>query len=159
MAAFALTPASAIPGVIDFTASEGQKLYGSTTYKSADEDPYDCQPDELYQFLTTLHMKAQEFGWNDQICGILQIQENAQDINSPTMYLVDNDGQIPLARIREFEDDYIATPVCPSQDMFMLFKCLMNSISKESKNKILIWRQQYTVGEFSSGNLLLKIII
>jgi hypothetical protein len=35
----------------------------------------------------------------------------------------------------------------------------MNSISKEGKNKILIWRQQYTVDEFSSGNLLLKIII
>jgi hypothetical protein len=35
----------------------------------------------------------------------------------------------------------------------------MNSISKEGKNKMLIWRQQYTVDDFSSGNLLLKIII
>jgi hypothetical protein len=35
----------------------------------------------------------------------------------------------------------------------------MASISKEAKNKILIWRDQYTVNGFSSGNLLLKIII
>jgi hypothetical protein len=109
------------------------------TYK-LDDNPYDCQPDGLYQFLATLHRKSQEFGWNDQIGGILQIPENAQDINSPTTYLVDNYGQISLAQIREFEDEYIATPVRPAQDTLMLFKCLMNSISKEGKNKILIWR-------------------
>ena len=41
----------------------------------------------------------------------------------------------------------------------MMFKCLMNSISKEGKNKILIWKKQYTIQGLSSGNLLLKIII
>jgi hypothetical protein len=35
----------------------------------------------------------------------------------------------------------------------------MNSISKEAKNKILIWHNQYSINGFSSGNLLLKIII
>jgi hypothetical protein len=35
----------------------------------------------------------------------------------------------------------------------------MNSISKEAKNKILIWRNQYSINGYSSGNLLLKIII
>jgi hypothetical protein len=158
MAAFALTPASAITGVIDFTTSEGRKLYNSATYK-LDEDPYDCQPDGLYQFLATLHTRAQEYGWNDPIGGILQIPENANDITSDTIYLVDNYGQIPLSSIRRFEETYITQPVRPAQDAFMLFKCLMNSISKEGKNKILIWRQQYTVEEFSSGSLLLKIII
>jgi hypothetical protein len=158
MAAFALTPASAITGVIDFTTSEGRKLYNSATYK-LDEDPYDCQPDGLYQFLATLHTRAQEYGWNDPIGGILQIPEDANDISSNIHYLVDNYGQVPLSSIRSFEDTYISQPVRPAQDAFMLFKCLMNSISKEGKNKILIWRQQYTVDEFSSGNLLLKIII
>jgi hypothetical protein len=52
MAAFALTPASGITGVLDFTTSEGRKLYNSATYK-LDEDPYDCQPDGLYQFVAT----------------------------------------------------------------------------------------------------------
>jgi hypothetical protein len=148
MAAFALlTPASAIPGVIDFTTS--------------DEDPYDCQPDGLYRFLAILNTRVQEFGWNDPINGILQIPEDANDINSPdTMYMVNNYGQIPLSMIREFEEKYVDQRVRPAQDAFMLFKCLMNNISKEGKNKILIWRKQYMlVGEFSSGNLLLKIII
>jgi hypothetical protein len=158
MAAFALTPASAVQGVIDMTTSEGRKLYSSATHK-LEEDLYDCQPDGLYQFLATLHTRAQEFGWNDPIGGILQIPEDATDIASDTLYLVDNYGQIPLPRIREFEETYLDQPIRPAQDAFMLFKCLMNSISKEGKNKILIWRQQYTVDEASSGNLLLKIII
>jgi hypothetical protein len=35
----------------------------------------------------------------------------------------------------------------------------MNAISKEGKIKILIWKNQYSVGTHFSGNLLLKIII
>jgi hypothetical protein len=85
MAAFALTPASAITGVIDFITSEGRKLYNSATYK-LDEDPYDCQPDGLYQFLATLHTRAQEYGWNEPIGGILQIPENANDISLNNIY-------------------------------------------------------------------------
>jgi hypothetical protein len=42
-------------------------------------------------------------------------------------------------------------------DFIMLFKCLMNSISKQGKNKILIWREQYMVGPLSSGNLKLLL--
>ncbi len=35
----------------------------------------------------------------------------------------------------------------------------MNSISKEGKKKILIWKNDYTIDEYKSGNLLLKVII
>jgi hypothetical protein len=157
---FALTPAIAIPGVIDYTTREGQKLYSNATYK-LEEEPYDCQADGLYQFLATLHLRAQEFGWNHPINGILQIP---QDMNAPLdpnnfVYLIDNYGQIPLATIREFEQSYVRTSSRPAQDTIMLFKLLMNSISKEAKNKILIWRNQYSINGYSSGNLLLKIII
>jgi hypothetical protein len=155
---FALTPAIAIPGVIDYTTREGQKLYSNATYKM-DDEPYDCQADGLYQFLATLHLRAQEFGWNDPINGILQIPEDATDPNSNTIYLIDNYGQIPLTTIREFEASYLQLSCRPAQDNIMLFKCLMNSISKEAKNKILIWRNQYSINGYSSGNLLLKIII
>ena len=35
----------------------------------------------------------------------------------------------------------------------------MNSISKEGKRKILVWEDQYQIGAYGSGNLLLKIIV
>eukprot|EP00978_Attheya_sp_CCMP212_P011285 scaffold27746_cov71-Attheya_sp.AAC.2 len=42
----------------------------------------------------------------------------------------------------------------------MLYKkCLMNSISKEGKTKILVWEEDYKINEYKSGNLLLKVII
>jgi hypothetical protein len=41
----------------------------------------------------------------------------------------------------------------------MLYQCLVSSISKEGKDKIKIWNNQYTVGGHLSGNLLLKIIV
>jgi hypothetical protein len=45
-AAFALTPAVAVIGVINYNTSEGQKLYASATAKLAEEQ-YDCKPDGL----------------------------------------------------------------------------------------------------------------
>ena len=74
-------------------------------------------------------------------------------------FLINNYGMISLAEIRRFEESYIDKPIRPAQENVMMYKCLMNSISKEGKNKILIWKKQYTVGTHSSGNLLLKIII
>jgi hypothetical protein len=35
----------------------------------------------------------------------------------------------------------------------------MNSVSKEGKDKITMWKSQYTIGQRTSGNLPLKIII
>jgi hypothetical protein len=35
----------------------------------------------------------------------------------------------------------------------------MSSISKEGKKKILVWKEEYHINGYKSGNLLLKIII
>ena len=158
LAPFALTPAVAVQGVIDYNTTEGRKLYGNAIHK-LDEELYNCKPDGLYQFLQTLNNRAQEYGWNDEVGGILVIPTDAMDLNSDTNYLIDNYGMISLEEIRAFEETYITKPIRPAQDNFMMFKCLMNSISKEGKNKILIWKKQYSIANYSSGNLLLKIII
>jgi hypothetical protein len=89
-----------------------------------DDVPYDCHADGLYQFLATLHLRAQEFGWNDPVNGIMQIPERPSDINSNTIYLIDNYRQILLAMIREFEGTYLQTRCRPAQDTIMLFKCI-----------------------------------
>jgi hypothetical protein len=53
-AAFALTPAVAVLGVIEYNTTEGQKLYSLATHK-LEEELYDCKPDGLYQFLQSLN--------------------------------------------------------------------------------------------------------
>jgi hypothetical protein len=101
-AAFALTPAVAVLGVIEYNTTEGQKLYSLATHK-LEEELYDCKPDGLYQFLQSLNNRAQEYGWNDEVGGILHIPEDPQDANSDTNYLIDNYGMILLQEIHDFE--------------------------------------------------------
>lgn len=44
---FALTPAIAATGVVDFKSSEGRRLFQTPTHKLED-DPFDCDADGLY---------------------------------------------------------------------------------------------------------------
>ena len=155
---FALTPAIAIVGIIDYSTNVGRKIYESATAKVA-EELYDCKPDGLYQFLQSLSDQARAFGWDNDIGGILQIPEDASDTLSNTNNLLDNYGVITLREIRQWEKKYITQQIRPAQDNWMMYQCLMNSISKEGKDKITIWKNQYTVLGNLSGNLLLKIIV
>ena len=136
---FALTPAIAVVGIIDYNTNVGRKLYELATAKVA-EELYDCKPDGLYQFLQSLSDRARAFGWDNEIDGILQIPEDPNDPMSETMSLIDNYGVITLEQIRRWEDKYVHLQVRPAQDTWMLYQCLMNSISKEGKDKVTIWK-------------------
>jgi len=48
---------------------------------------------------------------------------------------------------------------CMAQDNAQLYNCLVNSITKEARAKVMIWRQYYTVQDMASGPALLKVII
>jgi hypothetical protein len=157
-AAFALSPAMAIPGIIDFTSRIGKDVFRFSTEK-LDEELYDCHPDGMIQFLQSLSVRAMEYGWDDDVNGILQIPEDPANVLSDTNNLIESYGVLTLASVRAFEESYIAMQVRPSQDTYMLYKCLMNSISKEGKSKITIWKDQYHVNGLPSGNLLLKVIV
>ena len=73
--------------------------------------------------------------------------------------LIDNHGEIDIETIRAFEEFYITGESRSAQDAAMLYRCLMNSLSKEGKKKILVWEDQYQIDTYGSGNLLLKIIV
>ena len=155
--AFSLTPATSIGGIIDYATSRGRKMYTSATTKLEDE-PFDCVAEDLYSFLKALKDRAREFGWDDTGIGILSIPN---DPVNPTEFksLIDQHGEIELDTIRAFEESYIDQANRPAQDTAQLYRCLMASLSKEGKKKILIWENQYTINGLGSGNLLLKIIV
>ena len=58
---FALTPAQAITGLIDYRTSQGSKLYNGATSKLS-EELFDCTSDKLFPFLKTLANRAMECG-------------------------------------------------------------------------------------------------
>jgi hypothetical protein len=105
-----------------------------------DEELYGCKPEGLYQFLQAIKGQAHEYGWDDDIGGIIHIPEDA--VNMVSKLLKSYHG---MDQIRGFEATYIDQQVRPAQDTCSLYKCLMNSISKEGKLKIIIWSDQSTL--------------
>ena len=103
--AFALSPAAAIQGVIDYLKSEGRKIYGSATHKLS-EDQFDCVPEDLTQLLDDLEDMASQFGWSNYD-GILEILIDLANPIADTENLIRNYGIVSLERVRAFEEIYI----------------------------------------------------
>jgi hypothetical protein len=61
--AFALSPAMAVPGIIDFTSRMGKDVFRFATGK-LDEELCDSHPDGMIQFLQSPSVRALEHGWD-----------------------------------------------------------------------------------------------
>ena len=162
---FHLNPAASFRGILDYSTTASKKLYKSATSSLFDaQDKYNCEPDEMLNFLRELDTRAIEYGWNDEISGILWIP---QDVNHPATnlrYLPREYGKISIESIAEFERTYLGQELRTAQDSYMLYMCLLNSLTKEAKMKIQIWESEYIIQNqhgtrIPSGNLLLKVII
>jgi hypothetical protein len=146
-ALFALTPAVAVTGVVDFKTREGQKLFQTATCKLEDE-LFDCDADSLHQFLKSLSARAEECGWANETGGFLRVPKDLSTALTRLgdgESLLDKHGAIPIEKIREWEELHLSTESRPAQDAHMMHKCLMNSISKAGEDKATIWAEQHAV--------------
>ena len=128
---FDLPPAMAYNGIIDYSTTQGRKIYSAATAKLS-EDLYDWNTEDLYTFLKALKEQAREYGWNTEgvrIISILDDPEDPKDFKS----LIDNHGEIDIESIRTFEESYMKGKSTSAQDLAMLYRCLMNSISNKGK--------------------------
>ena len=162
---FHLNPSASFRGTLDYTTTASKKLYKSATSSLFDtSEKYNCEPGEMLNFLRELDTRAIEYGWNDEISGILWIPEDVNDPASTLRYLPREYGRIDMGEIAEFERTYLGRELRTAQDAYMLYMCLLNSLTKEAKMKIQIWESEYIIEnnrgtKVPSGNLLLKVII
>ena len=162
---FFLNPASSIRGTLDYSDKESKKIYYSAIKSLFPKDEaYQCEPGEMEMLLKALQNRANEYGWDDEVNGILHIPEDPNDTASPTNFILKEYGKISRERIAQFEKSYIGQQVRPAQDSYMMYQCLLNSLSKEAKIKVQVWESQYMIMNdqgtiIPSGNLLLKVII
>lgn len=155
---FSLTPGTAINGVLNWGTKEAREMYNNAI-KPLGEELYDCKPEGFYQFMQALDTRAANYGWSDDVQGVLWIPEDPAQPMANLRYIVEEYGTLSMEAIEAHEETYIDTPTRAAQDNRMIYNCLMNSINTEAKKKITIWRDQYTInGEFS-GILLLKVLI
>ena len=162
---FSLTPAGAFAGVLDYSKPEDKKLYNKATSRMYPEDQlFDCTPGNMHDFLKVLDRRADEYGWNNEITGILWIPEDHKNVNAELHYLPKEYGKISIERIKLFEASYLDEEKRVAQDSYMLYHCLLNSLTKEARIKVQMWEQEYIIKNdqgtvVPSGNLLLKVII
>ena len=148
---FALTPALATRGIIDYSTRAGERIYSSAT-KELDSTKYDGEAQGLMAFLDLLEERATNFGWDTTIMMI-------PDLNGNLTNLLSGYGTITMEQIRTHEESYISTQTRNAQDSNLLYECIMNSISAECKAKLTIWKSEYKCRQLPSGNLLLKVLI
>jgi hypothetical protein len=54
---------------------------------------------------------------------------------------------------------YVATETRPAQDTAMLYQCLITLLNQDAHNAIMLWNEEFYMAGFSSGLLLLGVII
>ena len=147
---FSLTPARSVRGIIDYLKAASRKMYERATEK-LEEDLFGCSSEDFYSFIKVLKERAREFGWGETGVGVLSIPDEPED---PTEFksLIDHNGEILMESIRKFEETYIDSESRAAQDAAQLYRCLMTSMSKEGKRKILVWEDMYTIRGLGSGN-------
>jgi hypothetical protein len=88
---FAVSPANAIQGAIDYRTSQGAKLYSKATSALDYDEPFDCTADSLFAFVKTLGNRSTAFEWNTPGVGIVQIR---------TKKSTDNDHQLAYQSVQ-----------------------------------------------------------
>jgi hypothetical protein len=153
---FALAPAQSVTGPLDYSKTDHAKIY-KAAIQQVSEQLFDCEPEGLFQFLKEVQDRAEEMGWNKSI---LQIGD-PDDEDSPKEDFLSNYGNLTLEQVVASEMVHINSEERAAQDTYMLYKCLMASLSAEAKKKVLIWSDQYMIGHSpkGSGVALLKVII
>ena len=132
--AFALSPAEAINGVIDYTTNEGRKIYASAIRK-VDEELYDCKQENLFGFLRSVSDRAIEYGWEDNANGVGIIHIPNPNNEDQLDNLLTNYGEVSLEAVRAHESTYINGDTREAQNTNMLYKCLMASLNIFSQSE------------------------
>lgn len=153
---FALTPALASRTTINFMSDGGfgTKLWKSGSAKLAVQ--IDCSPANLGTVLSAIEDRAMTFGWDKTI---LNIPDDAYDVDSRTKNLLTQYGQIDMEHIREHVDTYFNGTSRAVQDSMMLYICLSESLTTDARTKLVVYKDQYTIDRKPSGPLFLKVII
>lgn len=158
---FALTPADAKQGIIDFSKRSGERYYDRATRQLAiDDELFDVETEDLHGFVNAVGERAEEFGWLQIGAGILQIPDDPlHPVEGTPTNLITNYGEISMTDLRAWENTYITTNTRAAQDTSMLYHCLMNSLTQAGKDKIMLWKSEFMIGRVRSGVLLFKLIV
>ena len=133
---FSLTPAQADNEVINYTSSEGKKLFISATTKL--NIKFDGNPANLKIFLESLRHCVCTSNWF-QIMSI-------PDQKGTRRSIIDEYGQITMLDVRTEVEKYHGSNCRDAQNCYQLYTCLLESITREAFLKVNAYADQYLLG-------------
>ena len=153
---FALAPALANGGMLNYADPDDRKLFKQATYPLS-EELYDLAPDGLSSFLADVDNRVVIFGLEQ----VINIPEDANAAaNAQVLHLLTSEyGRVSLQQVRDHVATYIGNQDREVQNSFILYNCLWNSITALAKRKVNLLRDKFTVDGVGVGSLLLKVII
>ena len=151
---FSLTPAQAVGSTIDYSTTEGQKLYKAATAALA-EEKFGLEAADLKVFLETLSDRAFEHDFSP----VLEVPEDADDLTSAKHNLISHHGKLSLAQVEKHVKKYATAQTRQAQVSVQLYALLMNSLTKKAIQHVSLHRKEYTIDGVRAGAALLKIII
>ena len=150
---FALAPALANVDIIDFTSPNGSKIFKAGT--EALSIKFDCHAENLQLFLDQLRDKAIVYDWID----ILSIPIKGDPENSKD--IIESYGDISYQQVREHILTYANENTRATQDSFMMYHCIMNSLTDNAQRQVRSRGNltPFAFGGRGSGPLLLKVVV
>ena len=155
MAAVAFALAPGLVGaneLLNFNDANTIKLYKAATESLPTK--FDLKPDNLKVFLSELELRASCHGWTYMFDIPLE-----QDQREVTSSLLNEYGRLSKAQVDAEVETYMGEENRAAQDDYQIYICLMNSLSKEAKDKMLLLRTSFTFDGTPSGISFLKNII
>jgi len=110
---FALTPTLAQgPGLLNYSTKGGSYAYRDGAAK-LHEDPLELTPETMAHVKQALAVRAMAQGWNDTI---LKVKQKPGEADSPTWYLLTEDGKVSLEDLKKDAEVYMGTECRQAQD-------------------------------------------
>jgi len=149
---FALSPAQATLGIIDFTTSDGKKIFAAATKPL--ETKYDGSTENLAIFIKDVQHHVEREGWNQ-----LVTISDQQPVNPTNRNLLSEHRQLTLENVRASAQVYVVANDRAKQDSYMFYTFLRDSLTKDARKQLVTEETQYTFGDFKDGPAYLKCIL
>lgn len=119
------------------------------------KEDFDCTTKMLKIFLSGLGDRAGEYGWEN----VLEIPEVLGADPPENRNLLTEYGRITLDQVTAQAATYIANATRQAQNSYALYLCVMATLSRTARAKVMLKEDEYTVNGIRSGPCLLKVVI
>ena len=137
---FALHPAQAAVGFIDYTTKVGKGLYTDASAPLPME--YNCDEENLLSFIHNLTVRSQASAWD---------LTTRVPYNGGFLNLFQSYGVLSVDTLRNFAGTYYDLPVRDAQNSTQMFMCLHSSLTSAAKSRVRARAASYTLYHAANG--------